>query len=257
VIYSIATIKKGEAMERQEAEGPGKLYLVSTPIGNLEDIAPRAARTLGEVHTIAAEDTRRTRKLLSHLGIRNRITSFNDFNKERKWPQLVGTLQEGKDLALVSDAGTPGISDPGYFLVNRAIDAGIEIMPIPGAAAFLAALVVSGLPTDRFVFEGFLPSKKGKRKARLRALVDEERTILFYESPHRLLNTLRDILVEFGERPVSLSREITKKHEQTLRGRLSEIIKTCEVSKPRGEFVIAVGGTGRRSFRVSSASSGG
>jgi len=244
MVYSVT--KKGEAMEKEGASASGRLYLVSTPIGNLEDITSRAAKVLGEVYLIAAEDTRRTGNLLVHLGIRNRITSFNDHNKERKWPELIAVLEGGRDVALVSDAGTPGISDPGYFLVNRAIERGIEVVPVPGAAAFLAALVVSGLPTDRFVFEGFLPPRGSRRRARLESLRDEERTMVFYESPHRLLRTLRDMLEIFGERPVSLSREITKKFEQTLRGHLSDMIGVFEASKPRGEFVIVVGGAGRK-----------
>ncbi len=244
-------------MEGKETADCGTLYLVSTPIGNLDDITTRAARVLTEVHTIAAEDTRRTGKLLLHLGIRNRITSFNDFNKERKWPELIRALEDGRDLALVSDAGTPGISDPGYFLVNRAIETGIEVVPIPGVTAFLAALVVSGLPTDRFTFEGFLAPRGSKRKARLQCLADEERTMVFYESPHRLLRTLKDMLAAFGDRPVSLSREITKKFEETSRGRLSDIIEAFGASKPRGEFVIVLGGSRRKLSTKWSDTSGG
>jgi len=225
---------------RQEG---GRLYVVSTPIGNLEDITLRALRVLKEVEIIAAEDTRRTRQLLAHYQIKGPIlTSYHDHNKEREAPVLVRHMLSGQSVAVVSDAGTPGISDPAYFLVNQALKSQIPVVPIPGASAPMAALVVSGLPTDRFVFEGFLPAKGSKRKKRLQELKEETRTVVLFESPHRLLRSLKDIQQILGDRDVCLCRELTKRFEETLRGRLSQIIEQLQGKKCRGEFVLVIRG---------------
>ena len=216
----------------------GTLYIVSTPIGNLEDITLRAVRILKEVNAIAAEDTRHTQKLLNKFDIHTPLTSYHDHNKEEKAPVLVSRLLEGRNVALVSDAGTPGISDPGYFLINLAIDQKIPVVPIPGATAAIAALSVSGLPTDRFVFEGFLPSKHTARLKRLEELTKEDRTLIFYEAPHRILQTLDDMQTVLGDRKTVLTRELTKIHEQVLRGSLSEVKKQLEAGSMKGEFTI-------------------
>lgn len=222
--------------------GAGRLYLVATPIGNLEDITLRALRILKEVDLIACEDTRRTRKLLTHYGIGKRLTSYYDYNKEKKAPWLVKNLLEGRSLALVSDAGTPGISDPAFYLVRLAIREGIEITPIPGPNAALSALISSGLPTDRFAFEGFLPSKPGPRRRKLEDLESERRTLIFYESPHRLLATLQDMAAVFGERRVALAKELTKRFERITRGTLNQLIHQLSQEKIKGEWVILVEG---------------
>jgi 16S rRNA (cytidine1402-2'-O)-methyltransferase len=218
----------------------GTLYIVATPIGNLEDITLRAIRVLKEVDAIAAEDTRHTQKLLNKFDIHTPLTSYHDHNKEEKAPVLVARLLEGKSVALVSDAGTPGISDPGYFLINLAIDQNIPVVPIPGATAAIAALSVSGLPTDRFVFEGFLPSKHAARVKRLEELVREERTIIFYEAPHRIIPALEDMQTVLGDRKAVLTRELTKVHEQVLRGSLSEVRKQLEAGSMKGEYTIII-----------------
>ena len=207
---------------------PGSLYIVSTPIGNLEDITLRAIRILKEADFIAAEDTRHTQNLLLRFDIHKTLTSYHDHNKEHKAEVIVAKLLEGQSVALVTDAGTPGISDPGYYLINVAIEKGVPVVPIPGATAAIAALSISGLPTDAFVFEGFLPSRRSPRLAKLESLRDERRTIILYEAPHRLLKSLQDIRDALGERRISLSRELTKVHEETLRGNISDIIKTIE-----------------------------
>ena len=218
----------------------GILYIVATPIGNLEDITLRAVRILKEVDAIAAEDTRHTQKLLTKFDIHTPLTSYHDHNKEEKAPVLVARLLEGKNVALVSDAGTPGISDPGYFLINLAIDQKIAVVPIPGATAAIAALSVSGLPTDRFVFEGFLPSKHTARLKRLEELTKEERTLIFYEAPHRILQTLDDMQTVLGDRKTVLTRELTKIHEQVIRGSLTEVKKRLEAGSMKGEFTIII-----------------
>lgn len=218
------------------------LYVVSTPIGNLNDITLRALQVLGEVDLIAAEDTRQTRKLLDHYGIKTPITSYHDHNKEQKTPVLLKHLEGGMDVALVSDAGTPGISDPGYYLIRRAIEQGVQVIPVPGPTASVAALVVSGLPTDRFIFEGFLPAKKGKRRRILSELATEERTIILYESPYRLQRTLNDILEVFGDRKMVAARELTKKFEEVIRGSVSELLDHFTQNRPRGEFVLVIEG---------------
>ena len=221
----------------------GALYIVSTPIGNLEDITLRAIRILKEADVIAAEDTRHTQKLLAKYDIHAPLlTSYHDHNKEEKAPVLVSKMLDGKSIALVSDAGTPGISDPGYFLINLAVDQKISIIPIPGATAAIAALSISGLPTDRFVFEGFLPSKRAARIKRLEELKQEQRTVVFYEAPHRIMNTIEDMAGLFGERKAVVTRELTKVHEESIRGTLPEIRKHLDEGSIKGEFTIVVHG---------------
>ncbi len=220
----------------------GTLYIVSTPIGNLEDITLRALRILKEVDVIAAEDTRHSKHLLDRYQISTMLTSYHDHNKEEKAPELVARMLEGKSVALVSDAGTPGISDPGYFLINLAADQKIPVVPVPGATAAIAALSVSGLPTDRFVFEGFLPAKHLARMKRLQSLAKEKRTLIFYEAPHKILKTLADMIEVFGERRAVITRELTKVHEETMRGSLSDILKHLQAGQVRGEFTIIVHG---------------
>ena len=229
---------------------PGTLYIVATPIGNLEDITLRALRVLKEADVIAAEDTRHTQKLLNKFDIHTPLTSYHDHNKEEKAPVLVSRLLEGKSIALVSDAGTPGISDPGYFLINLAIDQKVPVVPIPGATAAIAALSVSGLPTDRFVFEGFLPSKHTARMKRLTELAKEDRTLIFYEAPHRIMQALEDMQTVLGDRKAVLTRELTKVHEQVIRGTLSKVKKHLEAGSMKGEFTIIVEATASDADRV-------
>ncbi len=223
---------------------PGTLYLVSTPIGNLDDITLRACEVLKHVDGIAAEDTRTSSVLLKHHHINTPVTPHHDFNKEKVAPRLLERLASGEALAVISDAGTPGISDPAFYLVREAIRAGITIVPIPGPAALLPALIVSGLPTDRFVFEGFLPVKKG-RKTRLELLTEEPRTIVLYESPHRIHRTLKDLFEVMGERQAAVVREITKKFEEVVRAPLSELVASPERITLKGEFVLVVEGLTR------------
>ena len=220
----------------------GKLTIVPTPVGNLEDMTYRAVRVLREADLILAEDTRTTLVLLRHYDIQNRLQSHHAFNEHRTAAQLVERMQAGEHIALVSDAGTPAISDPGFLLVRACVAEGVEVECLPGATAFVPALVVSGLPTDRFCFEGFLPPKKG-RQTRLEALRQERRTLILYESPHRLLKTLTQLAEVLGpERRASVSREISKRFEETVRGQLDEIIPYFTMNDPRGEFVIVVAG---------------
>ena len=231
------------AKERKErSEGKGTLYIVSTPIGNLEDITLRALRLLQNVDLIAAEDTRRTAKLLSQYNIDTTTISYHDHNKERRTPSLLNRLRSGSTVAIVSDAGTPGISDPCYYLVSRAIAEGVPIVIVPGPSAAISALVVSGLPTDRFVFEGFLPTKEGRCRTRLRELASERRTLVLFESPHRLVRNLRLMFELFGNRRVAVARELTKRFEEIHRGALSEVIEHYTRSSPKGEFVLIVEG---------------
>lgn len=222
------------------ANEKGKLFIISTPIGNLEDITLRALRVLKEVPLVAAEDTRRTRKLLNHFNIRTPLISYYEYNRSTRIPKIIDHLLSGKSLGLVTDAGTPGISDPAYKLIRAAIENNCTIESLPGASALITALVSSGLPTDRFLFEGFLPSKKG-RLGRLKRLKDEAATIIFYESPHRIIRTLTDILKIIGDRPAVIGRELTKMHEEIIRGRVSEILAHFNSKTPRGEFVIMIG----------------
>ena len=219
-----------------------KLYVVPTPIGNLDDITMRAVKVLQQVDLILAEDTRTTSVLLKHLGIEKPLRSHHKFNEHATVGMLAETIASGRDVALVSDAGTPGISDPGFLLVRTCVENGIEVETLPGATAFVPALVQSGLPCDRFCFEGFLPQKKGRHK-RLEELSGEIRTIRFYESPFRVVECLEQLAETFGgERRVSVSREISKKFEQTVRGTLSEVVEYFRVHEPKGEFVIVLAG---------------
>jgi len=224
-----------------ERSSKGTLYIVSTPIGNLEDITFRAVKILSSVDVIAAEDTRKTKILLDHYNISKPMLSYFDHNERFRASQLIEKLLAGQSIALVSDAGTPGISDPAFRVVRESINQGITVVPIPGPSALLAALVVSGLPTNSFVFEGFLPLKKG-RKTRLEFLRSEKRTIILYESPHRIIKTLRELLEYLGDREIVLAREVSKKFEEFLRGRTSDVLKKLASNTPRGEFVILLEG---------------
>ncbi len=220
----------------------GTLYVVPTPVGNMEDMTLRAIRVLKEADLILAEDTRTSSVLLKHYDIRNQLMSHHKFNEHGTSAAIVERLLAGQTIALISDAGTPGISDPGFFLVREAVAAGVEVQCLPGATAFVPAIVSSGLPDDRFCFEGFLPQKKG-RQSRLESLRDEPRTMVFYESPYRVLKTLQQFAEYFGEdRRVSCCREISKVHEESVRGTLSEVIAHFTQTEPRGEFVIVVAG---------------
>lgn len=220
----------------------GKLYLCATPIGNLGDITYRCVETLKMVDLIAAEDTRRTLGLLSHLGIEKPLTSYFEHNKKEKGEYLISEMKQGKNIALVSDAGTPAISDPGEDLVRLCADAGIQVVPIPGAVAGINALISSALPTQRFTFEGFLTVNKRGRQEHLSSLENETRTMLFYEAPHKLLSTLRDMCDHFGNRKIALCRELTKIHEEICRTTLDDAIAMYEENPPRGEFVLVIDG---------------
>ena len=220
----------------------GKLYLVPTPIGNLEDMTLRAIKVLKEVDVVLAEDTRTSGKLLKHFEIATPLQSHHMHNEHKQVDSLVQKMKEGSTYALISDAGTPAISDPGFLLTRACVENDIEVECLPGATAFVPALVNSGLPNDRFVFEGFLPIKKG-RQTRLLELAEETRTMVFYESPHKVLKTLTHFAEYFGEdRPVSVSRELTKLYEETVRGTLAEVLEHFNNKAPKGEFVIVVGG---------------
>ena len=219
-----------------------KLYIVPTPIGNLDDITLRAVNVLREVDFILAEDTRPTSFLLRHLGIEKKLHSHHKFNEHATVKMVAGSIAAGRNAALVSDAGTPGISDPGFLLVRTCVEAGIEVETLPGATALVPALVQSGFPCDRFCFEGFLPQKKGRAK-QLQSLADEERTMVFYESPYRVVKCLEQFAEVFGsERRVSVSRELTKKFEQTVRGTVAEVLEHFRTTEPKGEFVIVLAG---------------
>jgi len=232
--------KEGCAVE--QAKDLGKFYICGTPIGNLEDITLRQLRILREVDLIAAEDTRHTRKLLNHYEIKTPLTSYHEHNKQLKGDYLLGLLREGKNIALVSDAGMPGISDPGYELIQQVIAAGITPIPVPGPTAATTALVISGLPTDRFVFEGFLPRLQKERRNLLQTLQNEKRTLVFYEAPHRLIGMLQDLLAICGDREVAVMRELTKKYEEVLRGKVSVVLAQLQAREIKGEFVVVVEG---------------
>lgn len=220
----------------------GILYVVPTPVGNLEDITYRALRILKEADLVLAEDTRTSGNLLRHFEIKNAMQSYHKFNEHQTVSRVVERLKAGETVAVISDAGTPGISDPGFLIVREAIKAGIEVYTLPGATAFVPALVSSGLPCDKFCFEGFLPQKKG-RQSRLEALRTEQRTIIFYESPHRLVKALCQMAECFGgDRQVSVCREISKLHEESVRGTLDETVAHFQEHEPKGEFVIVVAG---------------
>ena len=219
-----------------------KLYIIPTPIGNLEDMTYRAVRLLGEVDIVLAEDTRTSQVLLKHYGIERKLYSHHKFNEHATVEFVASKVEEGQSVALISDAGTPGISDPGFLLVRTCLERGLEVETLPGATAFVPALVQSGFPCDKFCFEGFLPQKKGRMK-QLQALAGEERTMIFYESPYRVVRCLEQFAEVFGEdRRVSVSREITKKFEQTVRGTVAEVLGHFRTTEPKGEFVIVVAG---------------
>ncbi|MBQ4819890.1 16S rRNA (cytidine(1402)-2'-O)-methyltransferase [Aquimarina sp. MMG016] len=219
-----------------------KLYLVPTPIGNLEDMTFRAIKILKEVDLILAEDTRTSGKLLKHFEITTHMQSHHMHNEHKTIDSIIRKLQSGEKIALISDAGTPAISDPGFLLTRACVEQGIDVECLPGATAFVPALVNSGLPNDKFVFEGFLPVKKG-RQTRLKLLAEETRTMIFYESPHKLIKTLGNFVEYFGaDRPVSVSRELSKLHEETIRGTAEEVLQHFENKPPKGEIVIIVGG---------------
>ena len=218
----------------------GTLYIVATPIGNLKDFTYRAVETLQNVQLIAAEDTRHSKKLLLHYKIGTQTISYFEHNRFTRIPKIIETLHMGSDVAIITDAGTPGVSDPAYKLVRAAIEEGLRVEAIPGSSALLAALVSSGLPTDRFLFEGFIPSKKGRKK-RLESIQDDQATIVFFESPHRVVKTLNDIYEVLGDRPAVLARELTKLHEEIIRGTVSELLTYFTQKSPRGECVLMIG----------------
>ena len=224
----------------------GTLSIVSTPIGNLEDMSFRAIRILKEASVIAAEDTRRTQKLCTYFQIETPLTSYHDYNKEEKTDILLHRLREGHSVALVCDAGTPLISDPGFYLVRRAVQANIPLVPIPGPSAVLAALCVSALPTDRFIFEGFVPRKPGTREKFFLELKDEKRTIIVFETQHRIKKTLEVIKKAMGNRHIVMTRELTKLHEEILRGQIEEILKTLERNPIKGEITLLIQGLPQR-----------
>ena len=224
----------------------GILYIVPTPVGNMEDMTLRAIRILKEADLVLAEDTRTSGILLKHFEIKNQLMSHHKFNEHGTSAGIVNRLLAGETIALISDAGTPGISDPGFFLVREAVKAGIEVQCLPGATAFVPALVASGLPCDRFAFEGFLPQKKG-RQTKILSLKDEPRTMIFYESPYRLVKTLQQFAEAYGgDRAVSVSREISKLHEETVRGTLDEVIVHFKEKEPKGEIVIVLAGANEK-----------
>jgi 16S rRNA (cytidine1402-2'-O)-methyltransferase len=229
-----------EMKKNHSATASGILYLVATPLGNLEDITLRALKTLTEVDLIAAEDTRKSKKLLNHYQIKTPLTSYFEHTSFKKTQSLLSQLKRGKDIALISEAGTPSISDPGYKLTKRAIENSINVIPIPGASALIAALSASGLPTHSFIFEGFIPRKHGKRKNLFLSLHDQPRTLIFYESPRRLLSTLKDLFEVLGDRHIVIARELTKVFEEMIRGRTSEVIAHLEDKTIKGEITILV-----------------
>jgi 16S rRNA (cytidine1402-2'-O)-methyltransferase len=230
----------------KSGETTGCLFLVSTPIGNLEDISLRALRVLKEVDLIACEDTRQTMKLLAHYGINKQMESYHEHNEMTRAPELVIELEQGARIALVSDAGTPVISDPGHRLVSLCLRHGIPVVPVPGPSALVAALAASGLATDQFLFLGFLPARPGERRKAIRGLASEPRTLVFYEAPHRIIDTLEDALEILGDRPAVLAREVTKLHEEFLRGHLTELLERLKKKPPRGEITLLIGSQDRQ-----------
>jgi 16S rRNA (cytidine1402-2'-O)-methyltransferase len=238
--HAVAKKKKNVKAAASEA-GAGCLYVVATPIGNLEDISLRALRILKEVDVIACEDTRQTLKLLSHFDISKRLVSYHEHNEITRAAEIVIELEQGAKVALVSDAGTPAISDPGHRLVSLCLRHGIHVVPVPGASAFVAALAASGMPIEQFVFIGFLPSRPTERRKALRELANEPRTLALYEAPHRLLDTLEDALEILGNRPAVVAREVTKVYEEFLRGHLEDLIAAARKKAPRGEITLLIG----------------
>jgi 16S rRNA (cytidine1402-2'-O)-methyltransferase len=232
---------QSEASAARPRLDPG-LHVVSTPIGNLGDMSQRAVETLAAADIIACEDTRHSGLLLAHFGVHNRLTSYHEYNKLRRTPELLEMLRQGKSVALITDAGTPGISDPGFYLIRAAVEAGFRVSPVPGASALLAALVVSGLPSDRFAFEGFLPKRDGRRRRRLSDLAGEGRTMVFCESARRVARLLGEMHELWGERRVVVCREMTKRFEETLRGTLGEVLAAIEGRELKGETVVVVAG---------------
>ncbi len=232
----------------------GKLFVVSTPIGNLQDITLRAIETLKTVDIIACEDTRHTGKLLKALSIKNKLISVHEHNEAERAAELCSDLLEGRSVAIVSDAGTPAINDPGFRLVAKAVETGIEVVSVPGPTAFVAAVTISGLPTDAIFFGGFLPSKKSERRKRLMEVKDIPATVVFYESPHRIAAALADCEAMLGDRKAAVARELTKLHEEVIRGSLSELISTIKESKIRGEFVLMISRDDARNLEISGRS---
>ena len=224
----------------------GTLYLIATPIGNLGDLSPRAAAVLESADFVAAEDTRVTMKLLSHLGLKKTMVSYHEHNKASAGPAILARPLAGESCALATDAGTPAISDPGEDLVRLCAESGVAVQAVPGCCALISALAVSGLPTGRFAFEGFLPSNKAQRRERLQGLLGEERTLIFYEAPHRLRAMLDDLLAAFGDRRVALCRELTKLHEETMRTTLAQAVEWYREKEPRGEYVLVLEGAEQR-----------
>lgn len=228
------------------ANSKGTLFLVPTPIGNMGDITQRALKVLNEVDIVACEDTRHSGSLMKKLGLSKRLVSYHDFNEASRANQLLDYLRAGKSVAVITDAGTPGVSDPAYRVVRAAVEAGFEIVPLPGASSVLPALTASGLPTDRFFFEGFLPNKSGARRTRLGKLEELPHTLIFFESPHRVVKCLNDMREVLGDRQACLAREITKLHEEFLRGTFSEILAVISTRSIKGEIVLVVAGAPRR-----------
>ena len=231
------------AGEAEASLAPG-LYVVSTPIGNLGDMTRRAVDVLSAVDLVACEDTRHSGLLLQHFQIRNRLTSYHEYNKVSRTPELIERLQQGGRIALITDAGTPGISDPGFYLIRAAVRAGIVVIPVPGASALLAGLVISGLPSDRFAFEGFLPKREGRRRKRLAALKGEERTTVYCESARRVKRLLEEMLELWGDREVVVCRELTKRFEEVLRGKVTDVLAKIGDRELKGETVVVVAGAG-------------
>ncbi len=226
------------------------LFLVATPIGNLEDITLRALRVLKEADLIACEDTRHSRRLLDHFGISNRTISYHDHNERERAAELTGRLLRGENIAVISDAGMPGISDPAYRIVTAAIERGISVVPVPGATALISGLVASGLPTDAFLFLGFIPAKRQARREKFESVRERRETLVAYEAPHRLRETLIEAREVFGDRRAALARELTKLHEQFMRGRLSEICAELERAEPRGEMTLVIAGNSGDNFAI-------
>ena len=241
---------------KSDEAGAGCLYVVATPIGNLEDISLRAIRILKEADLVACEDTRQTLKLLAHFELRKRLVSYHVHNEITRAPEIVIELEQGAKVALVSDAGTPAISDPGHRLVSLCLRHGIKVVPVPGASAFVAALAASGMAIDEFVFIGFLPSRPVERRKALRALAAEERTLALYEAPHRLVETLEDALEILGNRPAVIAREVTKMYEEFLRGHLEDLLSGVRKKPPRGEITLLIGPPDAQAVHIAAGANG-